>query len=249
MRKYKVNGIKHHVYEEDDLMPKDVKKSARRDWRSGNVGDWVLADDGCVVQILRRGQMLRAKGKDKVREYVGTCTGTFPVGKTVKMDTSRRTNIYSFGGNKKVDDILLDRTTLSKHEHLFVVYLMSGLSPRDSYLKAYPTNNIRYADHKSAQLIKTERITTAMKEELKPICEKLDIHPESVLGGIQREATTAEKSDTRLKALFKLADILDLEDKHRTTVTQMAVGAFKGFTTEEIEGIRPKEIGDGAEGE
>jgi hypothetical protein len=115
--------------------------------------------------------MLKAKGKNKVREYVGTCTGTFPVSKTVKMDTSRRVNIYSFGGNKKADDILLDRARLTKHEHLFVMYIQKGLAPKDAYLKAYPTKNTRYAEQKSGQLIRTERISSAMKKDLEPVCE------------------------------------------------------------------------------
>ena len=244
MRFYKVNNIEHSVYDPDD----PVKELAIvSDWRKGKVGQWVKTDDDCVIQILRRGAMIAPKGKSRKKEYVGTCTGTFLVSDNVKMDSSRRINIYSFGGSKKSDDILEDRSILTKNEELFVTYLASGLDAGIAYMRAYPTKNPHYASMKAGKLIKTQRIRTAMKEELKPICEKLNIHPESVLGGIQHEATTAEKSDTRLKALFKLADILDLEDKNKTTVTQMAVGAFKGFTTKEIESIRPKEISESNE--
>ena len=245
MRFYRVNGVEHKVYDPDDILPNGL--IVQSDWNVGNVGDWVKADDDCIIQILRKGVMKRQKGKSREVSYIGTFTGTFPVYKSTKMDTSKRINIYSFGGGKLADDILIDRTEMTKNEQIFVMHLARGTSPQDAYIKAFPTNNIRYADHKSAQLVKTERIMTAMKEELKPICEKLNIHPESVLGGIQHEATTAEKSDTRLKALFKLSDILDLEDKNKTTVTQMAVGAFKGFTTKEIESIRPKEISESNE--
>tara|TARA_Y100001973_G_C5101568_1_gene282968 strand:- start:387 stop:872 length:486 start_codon:yes stop_codon:yes gene_type:complete len=161
------------------------------------------------------------------------------------MDTSRRLNIYSFGGSKSSADVLLDRTVLSKHEHLFVVYLSSGLSPQEAYMKAFPTTNPGYAKQKSAHLIKTKRVTTAMKEELKPILEDIGIDEKSVLENINNIAMTSDKDETRLKALFKLSDIMDLEDKNKTTVTQVTGALFQGFKDKElIQAERPKEIGE-----
>ena len=116
MRIYKVNNIEHKVYDEGDIVPNDIRIT--RDWRDGHVGDWVLADDECVIQVLRRGRMLRSKGKNKVREYIGTCTGTFLIGPRAKMDTSKRANIYSFGGSKSPRDILVDRISLTNAEHV-----------------------------------------------------------------------------------------------------------------------------------
>jgi len=231
MRFYKVNGIEHTVYDNIDELPKNFKYI---NWRSANVGDWVKADDECYIQILRKGKMVVPKGRNKVREYVGTCTGTFPVTSRAKMDTSRRVNIYSFGGNKNSADVLLDRTVLSKHEHLFVVYITSGLSPQQAYMKAFPTSNPGYAKQKSAQLIKTKRITTAMKEELKPILEEIGVDEKSILENINNIAMTSDKDETRLKALFKLSDIMDLEDKNKTTVTQVTGALFQGFQEKEL---------------
>jgi len=231
----------HRVYEQEDVLPKNLK--VVKNWRSGQIGDWVIADDECVIEVLRRGQMLRSKGKNKVREYIGTCTGTFPIGPNVKMDTSKRVNIYSFSGSKQAEDILLDRTSLSKTEQVFVLYLSLGMKPEEAYLKAYPTKNIRYAKEKSGSLIKTKRVRTAMKEELKPLFKELGMDETYVLKGIKNEAETADKPDTRLKALFKLSDIMDLEDKNQTTVTQISGAVFKGFEDNVLEEIkRPKEI-------
>jgi hypothetical protein len=208
------------VYEPNDPLPRNL--NVLEDWRDGHIGDWVLADDECVVQVLRRGKMLRNKGKNRVREYIGTCTGTFVIGPNIKMDTSKRTNIYSFGGEKSPDDILAERKDLTKTESIFVLYLAQGLKPQEAYLKAFPTKNVGYAKEKSADLVRTKRIITAMKEELKPVLEELGVNEEYILKGIKSEAETAEKADTRLKALFKLSDIMDLEDKNQTTVTQIS---------------------------
>tara|TARA_R100000234_G_scaffold97129_1_gene65455 strand:- start:2581 stop:3309 length:729 start_codon:yes stop_codon:yes gene_type:complete len=241
MRVYKVNKIEHVVFEDIDELPSDVVIAS--DWRSAEIGDWVKADDGCYIQILRKGKMVVPKGRNKVREYVGTCTGTFPVTSKAKMDTSRRLNIYSFGGSKSSADVLLDRTVLSKHEHLFVVYIASGLSPQEAYMKAFPTVNPGYAKQKSAQLVKTKRVMTAMKEELKPILEDIGIDEKAILENINNIAMSSEKDETRLKALFKLSDIMDLEDKNKTTVTQVSGALFQGFKDKELlTAERPKEI-------
>ena len=157
MRHYRVNKIEHTVFESMDEVPSNIK--VLPDWRKANIGDWVKADDDCIIQILRKGSMIKDKGKERTRDYIGTCTGTFVCLSRNKMDTSKRKNIYSFGGELSSEERVVSRNTLSTHEVLFVQYLSSGLSAQESYLKAFPTNNPHYANTKSANLIKTERIS------------------------------------------------------------------------------------------
>ena len=154
MRTYVVNKIEHPVFESMDEVPHKVQ--VKEDWRNGRVGEWVLSDDGCVVQILRKGKMLKAKGSNRQVEYIGTCTGTFVVSKKTKLDTSRRKNIYSFSGNKSPVEILEDRENLTPSEVLFVQYLAGGMNPQKAYMKSFPTGNPNYASMKAGQLIKTE---------------------------------------------------------------------------------------------
>jgi hypothetical protein len=237
MREYIVNKIEHCVYDDTTEVPSSIKVIA--DWRDGQVGDWVHTDDGCVIQILRKGKMLRKKG---TQYYIGTCTGTFPVSKTMKMDTDRRPNIYSFSGYSSPNEVVQNRRELTANERLFVNFISEGVPPDEAYMKAYPTNNRSYAKGKAISLIKTERVHTAMKEELKPVCDDLGVSPTYVLRGIKDEADTAEKSDTRLKALFKLADILDLEDKNAAKVQQITGVQFQGFTDDMIESAEVKKL-------
>ena len=122
--------------------------------------------------------------------------------------------------------------------------MSAGVMPADAYLQAYPTNNRRYAFEQSGTLVKTERIRTAMKEELRPVLEELGIDDKSILKNIFDVSQYAEKEDVRLRALFKLSDILDLEDKNSTKVTQITGALFQGFSNKELENVeRPKEIG------
>jgi len=232
MRNYKVNRVQHTIFDSLDEKPDTLTYVS--DWRDGQVGDWVLADDGCLIQILRRGKMMRAKGKEKVKEYVGTCAGTFVVGPNIKMDTSRRVNIYAFGGDLLSDERLEDRKSMTSKETLFVQYIITGMTAQQAYLKAFPTNNPSYANAKAMQLVKTERIRTAMKEELRPVMEELEIDEKYVLQGIKSEADDADKADVRLKALFKLSDILDMEDKNQTKVQQVTGAVFQGFNQEAL---------------
>ena len=243
MRHYKVNKIEHTVFESENEVPREIEYL--EDWRDGHQSDWVLSDDGCIIQILREGTMLKPKCKIRSVKYLGTCTGTFLVSDKVKMDTSRRINIYSLGGNIERDKRIEDRANLSSREEIFVQYIASGMDARMAYLRAFPTNDPHYAGLRAGQLVKTTRVKTAMKEELKPICEELDIDEKMVLKGIKDEAKTAEKADTRLKALFKLSDILDLEDKNKTSITQISGAVFQGFDKKQIEEVkRPKEISE-----
>jgi len=244
MRHYKVNKVQHVVFDSEDEVPSDVHYL--RNWREASISDWVLTDDGGIIQILRKGVMLKPKGKVRRVTYLGTCTGTFVVSDKVKMDTSRRINIYSIGGNIERNERIDERKELSTREELFVQYLSSGMDPRKAYLKAFPTNNPSYAGMRAGQLVKTNRVRSRMKEELKPYLEALDLDEHYVLSNIKEVIDSCDKDDTKLKALFKLADIMDMEDKNKTQVTTMTGALFQGFTPEKLEEVeRPKEIENG----
>ena len=247
MRHYKVNKVQHTVFDSEDEVPSDIHYL--KDWREASLSDWILADDGCIIQVLRMGKMIKPKGKVREVTYIGTCTGTFVNSPSVKMDTSRRINIYSLGGNIDRNQRLEDRENLSTREELFVNYLSGGMDPRKAYLKAFPTNNPGYAGMRAGQLVKTKRIRSRMKEELKPFLEKLDLDEFYVLSNIKEVIDSTGKDDTKLKALFKLADIMDMEDKNRTQVTSMTGALFQGFTPEALEEVeRPREIDSGGKG-
>ena len=159
------------------------------------------------------------------------------------MDTSKKDDIYSFGGRER-NERIESNENLSSREHTFVQLLASGMDARKAYLKAFPTNDPHYAGMRAGQLIKTTRIKTAMKEELKPYMEELGIDEHYILKNIKSVVDSAPKEDTKLKALFKLADIMDMEDKNKTQVTQLTGAVFQGFSDEKLAEVeRPKEIG------
>lgn len=239
MKSYTVNNIRHNVFEDVDEVPGNV--DYLYDWRHGNLGDWVLSDDGCVIQILRTGTMFRSKGALKKVDYVGTCTGTFLKDGKMKMDADKRENIYSLSGKKSSKEVLEDRKKLTGREELFIHNLQKNMKLKDAYINAFKTDNEKYAESRAMLLIKTERVQKKMKEHLKPILEKLEIDEELVLDGIKNIAVTAEKDSDRLKALTELSEVLEIKDKGVKVqeITGMASKElFSGFTNEDVQ--RPK---------
>ena len=244
VREYLIKKIPHTVFDSVEEVPTSI--SYLSNWRRGSIGDWVLADDGAVLQILRKGKMMKARGADRCVHYIGTCTGTFIVSDKKKLDSSRRVNIYSIGGDLERNERVEKRQDLSGKEALFVQYISKGMNPKKAYLEAFPTNDPHYAGMKATKLMKTTRILSSMKEELKPHMEELGLDENYVLSNIKDVIDGTEKDDTKLKALFKLADILDMEDKNKTQVTQLTGAVFKGFSDDTLEAAeRPKELGNG----
>ena len=241
MREYVVNNISHKVYEKDEV-PVDI---TYKDWKDGTLGDWVLADDDCVIQIIRTGTMFRAKGKLRKVDYVGTCTGTFLKDGKMKMDTDRRENIYSLSGKLSSKQVLEQRKKLTGREELFIHNLEKKMSLKDAYINAFKTDNEKYAETRAMLLVKTERVKKEMHKRLEPILAKLGIDDELVLDGIKQIATCAEKDSDRLKALTELSEVLEIKDKGTTVqeITGMsAKQLFSGFSDNEIDNTKRPEL-------
>lgn len=241
MRVYTIKGKDHYVYEDDSEIPKGV--DIEDDWKEAEIGDWVRASDGNVIQILRKGVLNHSIDK-KGYIYLGTCTGTF-IPRYQEMDTDPREDRYSIGG-KQTAMRTKNKANLTSWEEQFVHLVAGGLPPVEAYLRVYPTNKRPYASVQSSALMKTERVRKAMKKELEPVLKELGIDEKFILDNIKHIAELGDREEAKLKALFKLADIMDLEDK-TSTKTQVITGTvFKGFGDDLLEvAHRPKEITSG----
>ena len=234
MRIYQVKKQDHHVYEDLSELPEDLVYLS--DWRKAEIGDWILADDGCIIQVLRKGILAFRKKK---YTWVGTCTGTWKCTNYYKMDTERRDNIYCLSG-KHAKESVKNRTRITSNEILFAHHLTKGLSPEDAYIKSFRTKSRKYAKIQASVLVKTTRIRKAMKEELRPVLQALGIEPELVLTGIKDIATDTEaKHSDKLKALFELGEILELKETNK--ITEVSGALFQGFQPEQLQSTqRPK---------
>ena len=243
MKTYSISNVEHVVYEDVTELPEGLKYSSN--WRDAEISDWVEAEDGCIVQILRSGMMKKRRGKVRDVKYLGTCTGTFSTAKSTKFHTEPSDNIYSFSGKKYQQGSLKERTNPTTNEVMFAQYVSRGCNPENAYLKAYKTKNRKHAYISAGILIKTERVQKLMREDLKPILKALCIDREMVLSGIRDIALQGDKDSDRLKALIELEEILEIKE---TTKVQEITGAlFQGFQPDQLEAaiVKPKELKEG----
>jgi len=231
MTEYTLKDTVHKVYESKDELPPDIKLIDN--WREGDVGDWVLADDGCIIQILRSGVFARPTKKIRALKYVGTCTGTFICKDTYKMDCDKRENIYNISGKSPYTQTI-ERKEVTHRERVFAQFISQGIERTEAYLRAFDTKSKHHAHVQAGLLLKQERVRTVMKAELKPVLARLGINNDLVLEGIKQIAVSGDKDSDRLKALFELADILEIKET-RKEITAVSGAVFKGFLPEDTE--------------
>ena len=231
MRQYTVKDQSHTVYDSADELPDGIK--FLDNWREGDIGDWILADDGCIIQILRSGAFARPTKKVKALKYVGTCTGTCICQDTYKMDCDKRENIYNISGKSPYTQTV-ERREVTHRERIFAQFISEGIERTEAYLRAFETKSKHYATAQAGLLLKQERVRTVMKEELKPVLAKLGINDTMVLEGIKDVAISGEKDSDKLKALFELADILEIKETKKE-ITAIGGAVFKGFLPEDTE--------------
>ena len=230
MREYTVKGRKHRVYDLEEV-PSDIRYL--KDWRKGRVGDWVKADDECVIQVLRR----RTMGNITI---VGTCTGTFKTNENTKMDTIRRNNIYSMSGNTWYQNIK-EREEPTPKEIVFAQRYALGEDPVQAYMNTYNSTEDR-AKRMSALLIKQERIRKVVKEELKDVFSKRGIDLDFLIGAAQDVVSSGKNDSDRLNALKMLWSAFGVVEEQK--ITQVA-GIFQGHTTGQLESAKRPELGEG----
>ena len=243
MRTYTIKKQDHIVYENVDEFPKDL--TYLKDWRMGDIGDWVLSDDGCIIQVLRSGAFARPTKKIKALKYVGTCTGTFICKADYKMDCDKRENIYNISGKSPYTQTI-ERKEVTHRERLFAQFMAEGMERTEAYLRAFETKSRHHAHAQAGLLLKQERIRKVMKEELKPVLKALNINDSVVLENIRDIALSGEeKASDRLKALFELADILEIKETKKE-ITAIGGAVFKGFLPDHTEVIEERKqiLGD-----
>ena len=238
MRQYKIGKNTHPVFEEDDEIPEGIK--VIENWREAELGDWIRADDGNIIQALRVNKVMN-QGRYPIK-YIGTCTGTYLCRERDKMDTEKRENIYTFSAraSNNTGKRIKTRYYLTANEAAFSKYIANGFSPEEAYKKAFGTENSRYAKMKSAVLIKQERIVSAVKEELDEVLKGLGIDLNYLIKGVKLEAENADRSNDRLKALSMLWDAAEVIPKQK--VTQLTGAVFQGFSDSMLESAKRPEL-------
>ena len=97
-----IRGKKHYVYENiDEYKLNGGDAIYVKYWKDAKEGDWVEADDGGIVQLLKVGGITHPNDRKNYKHSKGWCrtiVGTFLINEKTKMDTdfSSHKNRYTF---------------------------------------------------------------------------------------------------------------------------------------------------------
>ena len=226
-----IKKIKHYVYDsEEEFRVQYPKYGVVKAWREGNEGDWVFTDDNCVVQVLKRDILKSHTNRKEI--YIRTICGQRMIRDKKDLIGEVSSNIYSFSRQNPKDK------KLSSREIMFARYVASGISPVESYKKAFPTNNHEYAKMKSRQLVSTTRVQSMIKEEVQKALHGVGVTPEYLIERFKDIADLSERDSDKLRSLESLAKIAGIFDSN-TEKEQLTV--WTGFTPEQLNAIK----GDG----
>jgi len=189
------------------------------EWRKGRLGDWVLGDDGSVMQVLKVGSV----SSTSPRDFIRTPAGTFVLIPKTRLDSVFRENIYSFGGHRT-------SPKTSKREQAFVSFILLGYEPVMAYLKAFRTNNELYAKQHAYLLLGKERIMTAIKESIKQAGEDTGATLEWAMESIKKTVDDSKSESIKLKGADMIAEYHGAKNKETGGPDVGLIGAFKGFS-------------------
>ena len=238
----KVKNVMQPLFENEDefrVMYPDVELV--EDWRTGNNGDWILTDDEQVCCILKRGHCKNRK------DYVVTVLGSYVVNTKELLSGNMPKNIYSFSRDMSRNVHRREKKNISQNEILFAKYVAYGVNPKEAYLKVFRTNNDKYAQTQSTSLLKSERVSKLVSEEIKKSLNKVGIDEEYLLDNAKIIVDRLESKDSdKLRALDMLMRIAGMfpKDTQKESLT-----IFQGFSNEQLKQLSNSEIKMIAHGE
>ena len=175
----KINKINHPIYSsKEEFKERNPDLEVVDNWRKGTEGSWVVSDDGQVCQVLKRGELRASASNKVVRNYIRIPLGTFVCDEKVKIEGEPRKNLYSFGlADKSAYRHKIEKKETTQREFLFAQFVAKGENIVDAFLKAYPTDNRRYAEGQAKILLKAKRIQKLIRDEIDKVLVDADITP------------------------------------------------------------------------
>jgi hypothetical protein len=252
MRYKSIKGRRHYVYKNEEEF-KDVhpEGSIVQDWRGGVEGDWVYADDGGIVQLLRVSKAIKHPNDRKNYKYAkGWCrtiVGTFLNTDKTIMDTDfdSHKNRYTFSktiGNKKNTRV---RKSPTKKEKIFATNVVVGMGPVKAYMDAYREEDENQAQKKAVILLKQDRVMKEIQKSVMDVAEEMGLDHSFVLNKLKHLANYSDDDNIILQSTKEIGKIIGTSG---TTVKQREsgiVGLFQGFTPEQLQTANRKEISNG----
>ena len=248
----KIKGIKHFVYEDIDEFKKENKGLEAKYWKDNpEEGDWVIADDGGIAQVLKKNNIKHPSDRKNWKAhngYLRTVVGTFLINKTSKMDTDfdSHPNRYTFSKNiKRADENFKKRKNITKKEKLFATEVVVGKDAISAVQNVYKENDYNKARKKALLLLKQERIMSEVEKGVVDIAKGLGIDHEYVLRRLKTLADNGADDNVILQSTKELGKIIGTTGQTVKHKDVGILGMFQGFSPQQIEGAERRELTDG----
>lgn len=221
-----IAGIEHVVYDSmEEFKIANPDGLVALEWRKGREGDWVLADDGAVMQVLKFGKVVSGSP----REYIRTAAGTFTLLPNTRLDSIFRERIYSFSGRADA------YARPSGRQRAFVSLIILGYDPVSAYLKVFNTTNEMYAKQRAYTLLGKGDIMSAIRDSIERAGLKTGATLEWAMESIKKTVDESDNEGTKLKGADMIAEYHGAKSKENPAPAGAPLdGVFKGFGTNEL---------------
>ena len=247
----KIKEVKHFVYDNTDEFKKHNKGLKAKYWKDNpNEGDWVIADDGGVVQVLKKSEIKHPSDRKNWKAhkgYVRTVVGTFLINKTTDMDTNfdLHPNRYTFSKKiKRADENFKKRKNITRKEKLFTTEVIVGKDAISAVQNIYKEQDYNKAKKKALLLLKQERIMNEVEKGVVDIAKGLGIDHEYVLRRLKTLADSGEDDNIILQSTKELGKIIGTSGQTMRKDVGI-VGMFQGFSPKQIEGAGREALTEG----
>ena len=237
-----IRGKKHYVYESMDEYKMEVGDSIYvKYWKDAKEGDWVEADDGGVVQLLKVGGITHPNDRKNYKHSKGWCrtiVGTFLINEKTKMDTDfdSHKNRYTFSKTIGKKSNIKTRKNPTKKEKLFTTSVVAGHGPVKAYMDAFNEDNDKTAKKRAVVLLKQERIVKEIEKGVMDVAKENGLDHEYVLRKLKHLADFSEDDNIILQSTKEIGKIIGTTGMTMKQKEVGVIGMFQGFSPEQLEG-------------
>ena len=177
MESRKIKGVTHKVYKSKDEFKLDGGDTIFLvHWKDGKEGDWVEADDGGIVQLLKVSDNIKHPNDrpnyKHSQGYVRTVVGTFLKNDKTQMDTDfeKHPNRYTFSTKiKNTNNRVREREKPTNKEKVFATNVAVGTDAVKAYMEAFNEDEEEKARKKAVILLKQRRVMEEIEKNVNDV--------------------------------------------------------------------------------
>ena len=250
MIKKKIKDVEHCVYSDvEEFEAHNPNTTVNPDWKKAREGEWVIADDNGVVQVLKRSQLSHpndTKNYKNANGYIRTIVGTFIIKDNTFMDTDfkKHPNRYTFSTSiKNTNANIKNRERTTKKERAFSAKIVSGVGVAKSYMDAFDEEDNKKERRKGLMRLKQDRVIKEVEKGALDVAKKLGIDHDYILRNLKCLCDNSEDENIRLQSVKELGKIVGTIGGTTIKNREMGVfGMFEGFAPDAIESAKREEI-------